>query len=173
MGNRFSLGRHFLWRKDEGGLSFWMGPAQPGFDSHFPSCSDELLDWTFEASEMFQLYLRKGVSRRDTKDNKIEEAQLPTVTFIPFVLKSSSKSVHDIPSMSTLNRIRFLAENVSDSRKKSLDAPSSSTVFLQFSILSKMFYGYRSLLWFSRLISYLQFLLSSHFSISTSSLSGI
>jgi hypothetical protein len=121
MGNQFSLRCHFLWSKDESGLNFWMGPVQAGFDSHFPTCSDELLDWTFEASEMFQLYLRKGVSRRGTKENQAEQDKPLSMTFVPFVLKSSSKSAHDIPSMSILNRMRFLAENVSQNPIKSLD----------------------------------------------------
>ena len=109
MGNHFSFGRHF-----QGSLNFWMGPAQRSFDSRFPSCSDELLDWAFEASEMFELYLRKGVSRRGAnKADEVDPGKPTCVTFIPFVLKSSIKSVQDLPSMSLLNRMRFLAENVS------------------------------------------------------------
>lgn len=114
MGNRFPFGR-LLLSGNEDGRNFWLGTEhQRSLDSHFPSCSDELLDWTFEASVMFHLYLNKGVSRRGAKMDKDPAVNAPeSITFIPYVLTSSCEDVQKIPSMNMLNRLRFFADNVS------------------------------------------------------------
>ena len=64
---------------------------------------------------MFQVYLRKGVSRRGTgSNNNITSDPQITFEFVPHVLKSSRSRVSEIPSMSVLDRIKFLGENVSN-----------------------------------------------------------
>lgn len=108
------MGRHFLLGREDGNSTFWIGPVKSGHDSYFPSCSDELLDWTYEASVMFQLYLQKGISRRGVYMDKNPAEDVPSaITFLPLVLKSSYETVPSIPSMTILDRIRFFAENVS------------------------------------------------------------
>ena len=127
MGNQFSLGRHFFWINESGGLDFWVGKTHT---KRFPECSDELLDLTCAASEMFQLYLRKGVSRRGGKNvRNAEQGTMTSITFLPFVLKSSSESVNEIPMMNTLDRLQFFAENVSVQNRISKIHRSSRVAF--------------------------------------------
>lgn len=113
--NRCTMGNRPFWNSDrhEAELNYWMGPAKTSWNHHFPSCTDELLDWTSEASRMFDLFLRKGVSRRRelVKTAPLLE-DLREVTFLPCILPSAKEDAKKLSSMKLLDRICFLDENM-------------------------------------------------------------
>ena len=85
-------------------LAFWIGNMpSPG---PLPSCWDELSDWTNDASEVFQVYLR--IRRAEADVETVDEE----MQFLPFVASDKSSAVYDLPSMEWLQRAQFFAENV-------------------------------------------------------------
>ena len=96
---------------------FWLGPARAGFDMHFPSCSDELIDWTDEATQILRLFLQKGVSRR-LSGGRYEPQQQNAksyqgVSIQPKILASSEDVCRQLASLEVIERIRFFANDVS------------------------------------------------------------
>jgi hypothetical protein len=119
MGNQtFALGQRSVLRWDNSGFHFWVGPMETTA-VHFPTCWDELLDWTEEASNIFQHYLRIRIAGKETTTytNRMEVADHESdmeLHFIPHVLKSAGDQIRNLPSMEYLDRIKYLAENVSN-----------------------------------------------------------
>jgi hypothetical protein len=117
MGNlTFALGQRFALRWDNSGFHFWVGPMETTA-AHFPTCWDELLDWTEEASNIFQHYLRIRIAGQETTTyaTPMEEADHESNTelqFIPHLLKSAEDQIRNLPSMEYLDRIKYLAEIV-------------------------------------------------------------
>ena len=112
MGIRFSLESSHHRQDEDRSAAFWIGcMPNPG---PLPSCWDELVDWTEDATEIFQVYLR--IRKAEADDASIEEE----MQFIPFVSREKSAQIHSLPSWKWLQRAQFFAENVRVSRSAEL-----------------------------------------------------
>jgi hypothetical protein len=81
-----------------------------------PSCWDELLDWTEDASHIFHIFLKLQSSDVDANTETSEDApnvEAATLYFQPFVLKQEETQLNEIPSLNMIDQAAFLAENVS------------------------------------------------------------
>ena len=105
MGNRISLTRR-SFGLESNSFAFWMG-NMPISSPRLPMCWDELADWSDDASDVFQVFLRvrKTESEVDVLADEIQ--------FIPYVLKEKCEDVYSLSSMEWLERTQFYAENVS------------------------------------------------------------
>lgn len=103
-------------------IGFWLGPAKGGFDMHLPSCSDELIDWTDEATQILRLFLQKGVSRQFAKSRPDSKRKYLKLSIKPLVLASSTQECQHLPSLGLIERVRFFAENVSLPPRKGIAA---------------------------------------------------
>ena len=118
-------------------LSFWFGDKIQRMASRpLPTCWDELLDWTDDASEIFQAFEKRTnfnlLSTR--KYDKLDEedthaATMPlkaktktdpssniqtTTRLVPLVLKDQVSSLRNLPAMERfVERGKFYAEHVS------------------------------------------------------------
>jgi hypothetical protein len=114
MGNlTCALSQRSVLRWDDGGLHFWVGPMETTTAAPCPTCWDELLDWTEEASKIFQHYLRIRIAGKGR--TRIECADLldTEVQFFSRILKSGGDPIRNLPSMKYLDLIKSLTENVS------------------------------------------------------------
>ena len=78
--------------------------------NNFPTCWDELLNWTEETSFLFRFYLNNT--------NSLNDEKLSRIKFIPYIRKKRLIKNDDtifISSMNDIERIEFFKEHV---RKK-------------------------------------------------------
>jgi hypothetical protein len=104
MGNRNSLVTN---SSTEHSFCFWVG-QKPQFETPIPSCWEELIDWTQDASRVLQIFRRRQKLYDDGKEDFCDETQ-----FIPYVAEEKSEEVYSLASLSMIDRAGFYAENVS------------------------------------------------------------
>ena len=79
-------------------------------NNNFPTCWDELLDWTDETSFLFRIYLNNN-----NTNNSFNDEKLSGIKFIPYIRKERLKKNDDtiiISSMNDIERIEFFKEHV-------------------------------------------------------------
>jgi len=102
MGNQFlTFGLQFL---NDAGLFVASSNNYPPI----PGCWDEMLDWTEEASLIFQLYLFRNSKATDNNEEELGEQ----IQFVPYIRREKSATVNNISSMTYAKRTEFFAEHV-------------------------------------------------------------
>ena len=118
-------------------FSFWFGDRIPRTSRLLPTCWDELLDWTSEATMVFQTFVNRNndefesaitdkqycageirdtnpLTSEPTKSIKPIRGTPVTIRFVPLVLNDQIAALQNLHAMERFDqRGKFYAENVS------------------------------------------------------------
>lgn len=92
----------------------WVGPIVGANRSRIPACWDELLDWTIDASQIFDLFLQTRSSEANVAEEQEGNSKSNAkINFVPYALHTQAEHIRALPSMEYCDQEKFLFENVS------------------------------------------------------------